>query len=778
MSPPPDTALARVCTQISLWTGLPENVVTDALGTFEAPDDCTGIETVAHHLRPLTRFAEDRATPLKMGAELRTIAEALCSEIQTVRELVPRRPIVFSQRDMYGLCSKNPEWTMIALTKLAHPYRNRLLELELLVLQIAPALRASSMHHLVECTRAIRTLSEDAVVETLGYLDEIDRNLVVAYEQLRAADSPRIDSIRLALGIVLETHSPRTRSEHSSGGGGGYQQIRGAVEAHLDDIGLLPGAGHIDGPRHYSYRALKDGRFEGEIHSADDPCDDAPTAAVLVTPPVDDDDDEQTNSTNPAYALASRSLCLPASNDVLTPRTCGKVTAGVVSALETGHGADAAVAFLIGVQLFHGVSLRDLKSASFSEASITVPVKMTFHRAPPSDWKPFLIEAKGEFRTPLCRPLARWIEDPDHASLVQRLVRSKNLTTLIRLGLTRLVADKDAVASVGRLANTFRNHMYALGADYADVVLVVGSPDRDLRWSVTYTGRDTAALEGYVREIHYQFAEYAQEHAPNIDLANPTPQSSGGVVGSLRVPSETTIRDLAKGMRDYVNSKRGNLFLFHNCFTAYTMMFLTLATASRTSAARFSRETDFSSDLWWVFVSDKDNAEFRGARILRLTPDSRAQLSFYLTHLRALEQVIGLSTVGDVASAHMFRRGDTLTEARDVEYTERHRHPGLIYLLDDSGRPFVPTMRKVSEFIAPNLFPPSFYPLRHYMRSQGRRLGIAPEVLHYGFSHWPAAASPHGMFSLARAGLLAEAFAAFTGAVMARDGWTPLGGLS
>lgn len=771
------------------WTGLEPWQIDAAFRVVDMPADCNGIETAASNVLRVIELAraDGRSPDIACVADIELIFRAVRAETLSVRRIGAHRPIVIDQNDMRGKCSMNPVWTMLALTRLSTKYANRLLRLECLLLKIAPMLDGHCPDYLINSTRAVRLLSEDKNVEALAQIPEFSLDPEIAYEEIQKIPILVLTSFRMALGIALGKQKPRV-TESGGGGQGGFRQIRGSVEdAAIDDLRVLNRSDAVDGASHYLYRAAQKNRHVVGIPS-DDQVDDSPTECVYIFAGTDQDADDGLPKApaNAAAALAARALCLPVSNDVLTPSVCGFAVTCIVSDLRSPRDENSAVAtFLLGLLLFHGVRLDDLRdlattskdSISLDNHTLAIPCALQFHSTAPDDWQPFLQASESIYRAPLCKPLSDFLTArPDRAIHIQQLAGSENLRLSLRNALSALMGTR-FVTSLARLTNTFRNGMYEVGADYADVVLGTGSPDRDLSWCVTYTSRDSQELGALIARVYEQYSEYGRSYLDDFSLSSDDVGSDRTRVGSTRTPTPAVMQQLAQEMRDHTDSLRGDAIQFHNTFTAYTLMMLTIATASRTSAARFSRITDFMENFRWVFVSDKDNASYRGARLLYLPQLVAEQFVLYLQHLEYFERRVATSVFQDALEVVHFRRGHDLSPIRSVEFAARQRLPGILYLLDNSGRPYIPRMGQIAAHLPSGLFPPTFYPFRHYIRSVGREWGIAGNVLTYGLGHWSGAASPFGTFASMTIRTLAERFGRFTGGLMDRDGWRSLRGL-
>ena len=192
--------------------------------------------------------------------------------------------------------------------------------------------------------------------------------------------------------------------------------------------------------------------------------------------------------------------------------------------------------------------------------------------------------------------------------------------------ISELAGNLARPASLVRLSRVLRDRLEAKVSDSSVAGLIVGLSVKNLA-SLYYTAHKLSDLQSAFDEIISELFE--TEHIPQL--------VSVQEVGTPNRYRHSAVRALYKLNQDTIASARTAIWpiqiKFHNHYTLYTYLLLTLATGHRPVRNPFESIKDFDLRRNVVYVGDKDNKAGPNFRIVPLAPIAVRQVEAWKRHL-------------------------------------------------------------------------------------------------------------------------------------------------
>lgn len=276
--------------------------------------------------------------------------------------------------------------------------------------------------------------------------------------------------------------------------------------------------------------------------------------------------------------------------------------------------------------------------------------------------------------------------------------------------------------SLGRITR-FMEHWYLNnGLDRAEVGLIKGRAPRN-QPALSYSNFDADKLIENYRAYVISIFNMA-EIDPQLPVAKPIKKQLGS---ALHLPPQT-LHNFFRILRSQIPHPRKHsleeLATLHNHYACYVWALLTFATGHRDVNAPMGQRTDFNShnNTWWI--SDKENRHGVSARTLILPKTAVKQLEHYLQHLQELKKRSQL-IVEDISN----RADEAITGSGNLLFFIKHQEQDNIPKITQELTP-----ARVKAFLGDQLPWPANWG-RHHMRSELKRIGVAPEEIDGWMGH-------------------------------------------
>lgn len=276
--------------------------------------------------------------------------------------------------------------------------------------------------------------------------------------------------------------------------------------------------------------------------------------------------------------------------------------------------------------------------------------------------------------------------------------------------------------SLGRITRYLEHWYLNNGLDRAEVGLIKGRAPRN-QPALSYSNFDADKLiENHHRYVTSIFK--MAESDPQLPPITPIKKQLGS---ALHLPPRT-LHNFFRILRSQIPRPRKQsleeITTLHNHYVCYVWALLTFATGHRDVNAPMGRRTDFSShnNTWWI--SDKENRHGISARTLVLPKTALKQLEHYLQHLQKLKKR------SQLIAQDIFNRADeAMTGSGNLLFFIKHREQDDIPQITQELTP-----ARVKAFLGDQLPWPGNWG-RHHMRSELKRLGVAPEEIDGWMGH-------------------------------------------
>lgn len=740
------------------------------LAAIDTPPDCQGLLNAAQALTEIAELARRHGVTLDW-VDLDKLDALSRRALSLPRTDWARYPHVDIKTDKVpqGLATHHPLFALLTPRTRSVQFQRHVAGIKLAALQIYPTLNAAGEgRRMAAAVRAFCTGANAQTLDQLGspiicprallsFIDKTYRHL----PRNKAPDPWK--TLRYVIEIAFGREPADNRGRGGAKGGGTH----GWWQSVLDDQAMpeAHAASQFFGEEHRRSKVNMDpGIDPGE------PCVDRPDLLVLQFPALPDYLDAERRCITQgetAYLNVERAVRLAISSSTMSDEAIAVLAETVTrTALSDDPALDPGIrmaATSLLVALLHGLSVtascRAIRDALLGEdpcdfafidiegGALVVPTGyLQFYSAPDEDWADHVRRVTPYLCFSLCPALKQAIARLQSLPLGRndRYFTPGTLEKAAEAIARQIAQDAYVIVSAGRVPLVLRDILYRVGADPADVVLMIGDVDRSISWQCTYQWRPVNEINA----LHEKAVSVLLESVPNDTRVLLTPPRQFEVnechgVGSVRTPTREAVQRLVQGLRSEVAHTRTmrDRIAYHNARVIELSVLLTFATASRPTMTRFQRRSDFGDDFEFAIVSDKDDLWFSGARCLPLPRFVRTALMDHARHAAEVMDWIDGIHPGPAKALRKFAFGEPFRD-RDRELQVRDQSAGFLFLLSPELYPVTLTLSDIQSHIKPYYRAP-LYTLRHFMRTELRALGVEPEAVAFLMGHWDAHSSPH-----------------------------------
>lgn len=195
----------------------------------------------------------------------------------------------------------------------------------------------------------------------------------------------------------------------------------------------------------------------------------------------------------------------------------------------------------------------------------------------------------------------------------------------------------------------------------------------------------SVVIERLADEVFFEFEDM---HGEINNWINESSQKQKGYVGSRLTATSDARKKLVEGLKNKIAKlKNGDFISFHNAYTAYSVLMLDYATASRAVARKYFLESDMCFESNTMLAWDKNAGDTINSRIVYLPEICVEQIKEYRKHRRLV--IAQLMILPD--SEFKFLE-DPINQNPTSFYKNRLRthvdsHYGQFFFLDEKGKP-------------------------------------------------------------------------------------------
>jgi len=340
---------------------------------------------------------------------------------------------------------------------------------------------------------------------------------------------------------------------------------------------------------------------------------------------------------------------------------------------------------------------------------------------------------------------------------------------------------KSKMTSVSMRKRIFNKILYE-SSDVTDAIMVTnqryGMPESRLHYTTrkkeTLTHIHATVVHNLIKEIYDEF-EYLRSDIGRW-IEGPLPDQSG-YVGARLTPRREAVQKLVHELKDKISLFRGDDDIkFHNAYTAYCVLMLDYATASRAVARKYFLESDMDLDSNLMLAWDKNAGDSINSRVAYLPDVCINQIKAYRKH----REIIIKRIAGLPAS-----KSDALKNSENQNPKSYFKHSlrkhvdsgfGQFFFLDNKGSPQQLHPKRIREqleeifHLPPNVNRHNF---RFYMCTEN----ILGEIMdaYLGHSIWGEEA--YGRFSTLSLTEVIDQVKPQIEKIMIQDGWSVERGL-
>jgi len=455
-----------------------------------------------------------------------------------------------------------------------------------------------------------------------------------------------------------------------------------------------------------------------ELDESDEPLDVRPGRVISIKEPSNPHKSfalRAIQSKRLAEQLSVRQQSLPCSFEQASEWDIQHLVAKAVTLL-SGHTKQADSAALLLLSLISGRSpenlFHDVNKNIFRELK-NHPCLYLTHSVPASkqeaDCDSILPSVSGHLILPLPivlkgQKLTSWSLDIDKLKAILSDINARHETRL----------------TLGRIARYLEHWYVNQGLDRAEIALIRGEP-RKSRPALSYSNLDADPII----EHHCNYIE-ALFRLANLNPGLPTRHPTANRLGSrLNLPMHVLHNLfclLAPTSATAVSAKRDDAIAYHNNYVCYVWALLAFATGHRDVTAPMGQLGDYNSHnrTWWI--SDKEIRHGLAARTVVVPVTAARQVELYLEHLRALAKHTRfvapmISERCEMALAGSSNLLFAIITPLDKEATPANLCPSMLDRLLGKKMPWARN-----------------WP-RHYLRSELKRQGVAPEQIDGWMGH-------------------------------------------
>jgi len=311
---------------------------------------------------------------------------------------------------------------------------------------------------------------------------------------------------------------------------------------------------------------------------------------------------------------------------------------------------------------------------------------------------------------PVPRELVQQFSDIKNVQLTEEAIR--NIVTLARKCLSDINQKEGTRLSYVRVARHLRFYCAHRGISEVRYAAIAGK-EFEFHAGIHYTAHENAQI----LTLLASYSEYLRSLYPSLKLTFPV-ATNVNCWGSLRVPNKS---DVSKYFKDLnVLSKKSamqlDLLTSANCYVAYTLGVLQLATGHRPERDAFGDLSAFDLRYGYIFIDDKESGH-NHRRVIKLCTVAHQQLLYFVEHIRLLKCNTEFQ-YPDIASG--------------TQKILDNSAPLLIYISNEAfqfASPLSPPLGKLPDLPGEN----NYY--RHLLRTHFEQVGLATDLADWFMGH-------------------------------------------
>lgn len=311
---------------------------------------------------------------------------------------------------------------------------------------------------------------------------------------------------------------------------------------------------------------------------------------------------------------------------------------------------------------------------------------------------------------PIPRELAQDFSDIKSVQLNEEAIQ--NIVASARKSLSDINCSEGTRLSGARIARHLRCYCAHHAISEICYAAVTGKA-MEFHAGIHYTVHESSQIIALLT----RYGEYLQSLYPSFKLSFPVP-TPGVCWGSQRVPNKNDVSGYFKDL--YVLAKKSarklDLLTSANCYLAYTLGVLQLATGHRPELDAFGDLSAFDLKSGYIFIDDKECGH-NHRRIIKLCSVAHQQLLYFVEHIRLL------------MSNAEFQYPDITCEAQKILDGKAHL---LSYIRNEAfhfASPLSPPSGQLPDLPGEN----NYY--RHLLRTHFEQVGLATDLADWFMGH-------------------------------------------
>lgn len=217
------------------------------------------------------------------------------------------------------------------------------------------------------------------------------------------------------------------------------------------------------------------------------------------------------------------------------------------------------------------------------------------------------------------------------------------LSKQYKRGVDKLVRNlsESKMTSVAMRKHIFQKILYE-SSDVTDAIMVTnqryGMPESRLHYTTrkkkSLAHTHTMAVYNLIKEIYEEFEQLTSDIGRWIE--GPLPEQVG-YVGARLTPRKDSVQKLVSQLKNKMSLLRADDEIrFHNAYTAYCVLMLDYATASRAVARKYFFESDMDIESKLMLAWDKNAGDSINSRVVYLPEICIKQIEAYRKHCKLI----------------------------------------------------------------------------------------------------------------------------------------------
>lgn len=325
----------------------------------------------------------------------------------------------------------------------------------------------------------------------------------------------------------------------------------------------------------------------------------------------------------------------------------------------------------------------------------------------------------------------------------------------------------DLRLSIDKLTRAFSFALKAVGASYADILLITSHRFTHAERSLSYYHttpqylqslhtKATAWMKGYISGL----TTLGVDESRLINLSENIVGAQFRLTRKLAaIMTSDILNQLNKARHQFYQSgdqnRSGCLIEFHNLLTYYTLRLFQFSSGYRAVNDPIEDISLIDEQTGFISISDKDDDNFRHSRIVQLPLRCLEQLQAYKLHLNNLSRYLS---------------NPALLNHLDLVFTHADQTKfGFLFYLDEAQNPKRAKVDEMQQYAKHHL-PNNIY--RHFLRTELQSEGVSPELISYFLGHWEIGEEPFQKFSTISPMSFALEISKVVQALAVKMGWT------